>query len=93
MRIKLIEPTQREFLENCRDSLNSPSIFAIMQFGIECSSSSMKNYYTMRRLLPKKLFEELCYISKIKIDTLKFEEFDENWGKIKGGKSKNHTNS
>ena len=86
MRIKLIEPNQRKFLETCKEKLNSPSIFSLLQFGIDCSISSMKNYYTQRRLLPEKLFIELCHLFRIDTQKIKFEKIDENWGKVKGGK-------
>ncbi len=72
----------------CRDKLNSPSVFSIIQFGINCSISSMKNYYSNRRLIPESLFLDLCHITKINELNLKYEKMSENWGKIKGGKSR-----
>lgn len=85
MRIKLLEPSQRKFLEICKNNLSSPSVFSLLQFGINCSISSMKNYYTERRLLPEELFLELCHLAKIDLSKIKFERKDENWGKVKGG--------
>ena len=89
MRIKLIEPTQREFIELCKNKLNWPNVFSILQFGIDCSVSSLKNYYTQRRLLPQDVFDELCYLTKIDKNGLNFELISDNWGQIKGGKKHN----
>ncbi len=88
MRIKLIEPNQRKFLELCKEKLNAVSVFSILQFGIDCTTNSLKNYYTQRRLLPEKLFEDLCHLTKINKSELNYKKLEENWGKIKGGKSR-----
>ena len=86
VRIKFKVGEQRKFLELCRDKLDAPSVVSLLQFGIDCSLSSLKNYYSERRLLSEKIFIELCHLSKIDFGDLKFERLDENWGKVKGGK-------
>lgn len=73
------------FLERCKNNLNCPSINSLLQFGINCSISSLKNYYSQRRLLPKDLFMDLCYLAKIDFRSLNVEYKPENWGKVKGG--------
>ena len=76
---------QRFFLEKCKNNLNCPSISCLLQFGIKCSVSSLKNYYSQRRLLPEDLFLDLCHLAKIDLKLLDIQYKPENWGKIKGG--------
>lgn len=49
---------------------------------------SLKNYYTERRLLPKSFFDDLCYVSKLNQKDFNVKYLNDNWGKVKGGKSK-----
>jgi len=39
-----------------------------------------------RRLMPKNLFKNLCYIAKINSNKLNIKFIEGNWGQIKGGK-------
>jgi len=77
---------QREFLDLVVSRLNCLSVRGILQFGFEVKYSSLKNYYTERRLLPTGLFENLVHIAKIDRKKLKFEIIDGNWGQVLGGK-------
>jgi len=86
MRIRFPKGKQRKFLNLTIERLNSPSLRGILQFGLGIAYSTLKNYYNESRLLPKELFEDLCEIARIDKLELNFEEVDENWGKIKGGK-------
>ena len=86
MRIKLEKGEQRKFLDKCIFNLNSPSLNGLLEYGVSSTNYSLKNYYLERRLIPKKLFEELCHLAKIQKENLSYEEFNENWGKSKGGK-------
>ncbi len=74
------------FLNLCCEKLDTPNIVSLLQFGIDCSLSALKNYYIERRLLPEEVFVELCHLAKIDFADLKFERLDDNWGKVKGGK-------
>jgi len=78
---------QREFLKLIIDKLNCVSLRGILQFGFEIPYSTLKNYYVERRLLPKSLFEDLCYLAKISPDELGAKYLKGNWGQIKGGRS------
>jgi len=86
MRIKFNKGKQKEFLNNCILKLHSLSLNSLLEFGITTTSSSLKNYYSERRLLPRELFEELCHLTKIDMENLNYQEFEENWGKSIGGK-------
>lgn len=79
---------QRAFFEVCKKNLNCPSFNSLLQFGINCTSSSLKNYYTGRRLMGEELFLNLCHLAKINPLSLDVEYKSENWGRIKGGKKK-----
>ena len=86
MRIRFELGEQRKFLDLVVERLNAPSVRGILQFGFDVPYSTLKNYYNESRLLPEDLFDDLCEISRINKGDLEFEEVDENWGKIKGGK-------
>jgi len=85
-RVKFRKGKQREFLDNVKEKLMAPSIRSLLQFGILTNYSSLKNYYSERRLLPKELFEDLCHLAKIDFKDLDFEFLEGNWGQLKGGK-------
>ena len=70
------------------ERLNCVSIRGILQFGFVINYNSLKNYYSERRLLPKLLFENMCYIAKIDASKLNVKYIDGNWGQVKGGKKK-----
>jgi len=58
----------------------------LLQFGFDVPYSTLKNYYNESRLLPEDLFDDLCDVARIDKAELEFEEVEENWGKVKGGK-------
>jgi hypothetical protein len=77
---------QREFLKLAIKKLNCVSLRSLLQFGLNTNYSCLKNYYLERRLLPKELFEDLCYLTKLNPKNIKY--LNENWGRVKGGKTK-----
>lgn len=93
MRVKFQKGKQREFLSNCISNLNSLSLNALLEFGISSTESSLKNYNSERRLLPRELFEELCHLARIRKESLIYEEVKDTWGKSKGGKKSKRTKS
>jgi len=85
-RIKFPPKRQREFLKKIMLNLNSPSLRNLLQFIPDTTYSSLKNYYTERRLIPETLFNDLLHLSKIQKESLSITILKENWGKVKGGK-------
>jgi hypothetical protein len=79
---------QRKFLDLVIRRLNCTSLRGLLQFGFNISYSSLKNYYTERRLLPEDFYNNLCHISKIDKRLFKIKYLKQNWGQIKGGKTK-----
>jgi len=77
---------QRKFLDLAVEQLNCISVRGILQFGFNVKYSSLKSYYTERRLLPRTFFENLCHIAKIDKGKLNFKFVNGNFGQIKGGK-------
>jgi len=77
---------QREFLKLVKARLKCVSIRSLLQFGIKTSYSSLKNYYSERRLMGRDLFEDLCYLAKINPDNLDVVYLKASWGQVKGGK-------
>ncbi|MBU2576452.1 MAG: hypothetical protein KKF50_01900 [Nanoarchaeota archaeon] len=86
MRIKFARGEQRKFLDLVIEKTSSPSLRGLLQFGFDVPYSTLKNYYNESRLLPGDFFDDLCAVANIDLMGLEFEEVDENWGKIKGGK-------
>lgn len=68
-------------------NLNCPSLRAFLQFGFDIPYSTLKNYYSEKRSLPEKLFEEFSNFSKIDLGRYSFEIIGDNWGQVKGGLS------
>lgn len=86
MRVRFLDKDgQRNFIKLVLMRTNCPSLRDFKQFGFDVPYSTMKNYYSCARLLPRDLFEKMCYLGKI--DTLKLDVqyLDDNWGKVKGG--------
>lgn len=79
---------ERKFLDLVVSKLNCISIRGILQFGFEVNYSSLKNYYTERRLLPRGFFESLCHLAKVDSSKLKVRFISGNWGQVKGGRRK-----
>jgi hypothetical protein len=88
VRVKFRKGKQKEFLDLVRLNLSSPSIRGLLQFGFSTNYSSLKNYYTERRLLPKVLFDEMLHLAKINLEDLDVEFVEDSWGQVKGGKKK-----
>ena len=86
MRVKFPKSQQRKFLDLVKINTLSPSLRALLQYGFDTSYDSLKNYYNERRLMPKALFNNLCYAAKINSENLEVSYVQDNWGKIKGGK-------
>ena len=86
-RILFHKGMQRKFLELVIERLQCFSLRGILQFGFDIPYSTLKNYYTERRLLPLTLFESLCHLAKIDVKSLKIQYVSSNWGQVLGGKS------
>jgi len=87
MRIKFLEKNgQKKFLKEVLIRTNCSSIHNFEQFGFDVPYSTLKNYFSEIRLLPKDFFDKLCYLAKIDSSNFKIEFLDDNWGKSKGGK-------
>ncbi|HKL23393.1 MAG TPA: hypothetical protein VJ895_01445 [Candidatus Nanoarchaeia archaeon] len=85
-RVKFEKGKQRAFIEFVLKELNCPSLRAFLQFGLDVSYSTLKNYFVEDRILPEKLFREMCYLAKLNSSIIDVEYLDENFGQIKGGK-------
>ena len=77
---------QRDFLKKVLKELNCPFLKELINRGIEVNYSTLKNYFSEKRLIKLDLFENLCLMSNLKKGNFDFTLFDENWGKSKGGK-------
>jgi hypothetical protein len=87
-RVRFRKGEQRKFLNEVLRRVNCPSLRAFLQFGFDIPYSTLKNYYSELRLLPKSFFEELSSFSGIRKESYVVEFLEENWGKIKGGKKR-----
>ena len=70
------------------EKLKITSLRKILQFGFNIKYSTLKNYYSERRCLPKNFFDDLCEIANVKKSELKrfkIKYLKENWGQVKGG--------
>ena len=85
-RVLFLESSQRKFLEEVKENLNSVSIKGILEFGFNIPYPTLKGYYVEENLLPRSLFEDLCHISKINPDKFKVKFLPGNYGQIIGGK-------
>ena len=88
MRIKFQNGQQREFIKKVIEKINCPSLRELINRGIEVNYSTLKNYFNEERCLSEGLFYELIEISGLNKNELHFEIINENWGQVKGGKSK-----
>jgi hypothetical protein len=82
------EGPQRKFLKDVLVRINCPSLRELINRGFDVSYSTLKNYFSEKRLLPENLFKNLCYVAKIDPSSLNVEYLKENWGQVKGGKKK-----
>ena len=85
-RVKFGKGKQRDFLNLVINRLNVVSLRGLLQFGVDVRYSSLKNYYLERRFLPRSLFEDLLYLSKIDFKDVRVKYLNNNWGQVKGGK-------
>ena len=86
-RIKFRKGMQKKFLNLVLEKINCPSLRELINRGFSVSYSSLKNYYSERRLLPKELFLDLCYVAKINPENLNIKFLNKNWGQVIGGKT------
>ena len=87
MRIRFLKKGgQRAFLDLVIFKLKSPSLRGLLQFGFDVKYSTLKNYYSEVRLMPRDLVRDFCEVAGIGFRELGFEEVGENWGRVKGGK-------
>ncbi|MAG02456.1 hypothetical protein CMI42_03900 [Candidatus Pacearchaeota archaeon] len=83
-RIRFKKGGQRKFLDLVIERIGSVSLRSLAEF-VNVSYSSLKNYYSERRLMNKSFFEDLIYLAKIDASELDFGYVDGNWGQVKGG--------
>lgn len=72
----------KKVLENTSCS----SLKTFEQFGFGVPYSTMKNYFSEKRLLPKDLFDNFCHIAKLNPQDFKTKFIEDTWGQVKGGK-------
>jgi len=76
---------QREFIDLVIQRLDSPSLRGLLQFGFDVLYSTLRNYYTGKRLLPEDLFIDMCELARIEPNSLGVEYIKGAWGQKKGG--------
>jgi len=84
-RVWFADGKQREFLNLVVEKLSCGSVRGILQSGLEVSYDSLKSYYTERRVIPKNLFDNLCYIAKIEPNNVDCHILNGNYCFILGG--------
>lgn len=86
MRVRFLKANgQEKFLKEVLVNTNCHTIKDFTQFGLDVKYSALKNYFFNLRLLPKELFENICYLAKIDKEKLPIEYVKDNWGQVKGG--------
>jgi hypothetical protein len=86
MRVQFEKGEQRKFMDEVLKRLACPSLHELINRGVDASYSSLKNYYSERRLMPESLFLMLCNISSIDIKRISAKLINDNWGQSNGGK-------
>ena len=87
MRVKFLRKgEQRKFLKKVLEETNCSSLRTFEQFGLDVHYSTMKNYFSEQRLLPRELFGNLCYLAKLDSTDFEVTFLEDSWGQIKGGK-------
>ena len=84
-RVRFSKGKQREFFNLVIGRLNCRNLRRLLQFGLDVSYDSLKNYYTERRSLPKELFDNLCYLAKINPHKINCNILNANYCYILGG--------
>jgi hypothetical protein len=85
-RIKFRKGEQRKFIDSVLAKIGSPSLRKLSERGIDVSYSTLKNYYSEKRLLPEDLFKQFCYLAEIDEKDLDVKILEKNWGQVVGGK-------
>jgi len=85
-RVKFGQGEQKKFFKEVLEKINCPSLRELINRGFDIPYSTLKNYYSEVRLLPKDFFDKLCFISEIDFKKFKIEFLEENFGQIIGGK-------
>lgn len=86
MRVCFNQGEQRKFLKKVLEELRCPNLRSFSQYGLGVSYSTMKNYFSECRTIPKELFEELLLLSKLDRKEFSYQELNENFGQVLGGK-------
>ena len=68
------------------ENANCPSIKELENRMVGLTYSSLKNYFSERRLLSENLFQDFCELANSDKKEFSYEILDENWGQSKGGK-------
>jgi|SRR3989344_2458830 len=75
----------RDFLDRVISAIGLVSLRGLLPF-VFVPYSSLKNYYSERRLMPTSLFSDLIYLGKIDKGKIDFKILKGNWGQVNGGK-------
>ena len=86
MRIKFKKRKQREFFNLVLEKSNCPSVRELIKRGFDVSYSSLKNYYSERRLISEEFFDNLCRFAGLNKNNFDYEILNETFGQIRGGK-------
>lgn len=82
MRVKFRKGKQREFLKKVMDLEGIPTLRELGN-RVDVNYSTMKNYFSEARLLPKVLFDRLVAVSGAKRKVVLIDDY---WGQVKGGR-------
>ncbi len=85
-RVKFSKGEQRNFLKTVLKAINCPSLRELNNRGFEISYSTLKNYYSEKRLLPLNFFNDLCFLGKINPKDFDIIVVEDNFGQVLGGK-------
>ncbi len=77
---------QRRFLKKVMKNLNCLTLRELAN-RMDFNYSTLKNYFSEKRLLPEDFFNDLCYISQINKDSLNFKLLPKNFGQVAGGRA------
>jgi DNA-directed RNA polymerase specialized sigma54-like protein len=84
-RVQFLEKGQRDFMNEVLLKLNCLTLKELAD-RCDLNYSTMKNYYSLKRLLPENIFLDLCFVSKINTEILHFNLIEGNLGQVSGGK-------
>lgn len=91
-RIKLVSGKQKELIENVKRKNNFT--WKNLASELNCGENYLMNELRKEKhTLSKKIYEKLCFLLTKRYDTFIENEFESNWGQVKGGKNvKNRMN-